>query len=180
MKPKLLFILFTLFSLATFAQKEIPGYGKITKAEMEMKDCDFDKDAEAVVLFDEGNVYCDLNVSNDISPLRSQFDRHVRIKILTSKGTDQANIHIRYLNISGAEDIRNISAQTANLDALGNIVFTKVDKDAIYRKKINKRYSEVIFTFPDVKAGSIIEYKYKDDANSMYAVKNWYFQNLFL
>jgi hypothetical protein len=62
------------------------------------------------------------------------------------------------------EDIKNLSAQTINVDASGKYGITKVGKDAIYRKKINKSYSEVIFTFPNVKPGSIIEYKYKDDA----------------
>ena len=74
------------------------------------------------------------------------------------------------------EDIRGLTAHTINQDAAGNIIVTKVEKDAIYRKKINKVFSEVIFTFPDVKPGSIIEYKYKDDASGLYALHNWYFQ----
>ncbi|WP_462218801.1 DUF3857 domain-containing protein, partial [Ferruginibacter sp.] len=69
-----------------------------------------------------------------------------------------------------------LSAQTINTDASGNMVITKVEKDAVYRKKINNRFSELIFTFPDVKPGSIIEYKYKDDADYFYALRNWYFQ----
>lgn len=165
--------LFAFFS--SQAQKDIPGFGKISPEELSMKDCDFDKAAEAVVLFDAGEVYCDLNV-NSANPITTQMERHVRIKILNSKGTDFANIHIRYLNNAGMEDIKNISAQTVNVDASGNPVITKVEKDAIFRKKIDKRYSEVIFTFPNVKTGSIIEYKYKDDATGYRAVKNWYFQ----
>jgi Domain of Unknown Function with PDB structure (DUF3857) len=176
MKPALFLFTLVLSSFVSFAQKEIPGFGKIDKAELAMKDCDFDKTAEAVVLFDVAEVYCDLNTSNPYNPLRTQLERHVRIKILNQKGNDFANIHIRYLNGAGIEDIKNISAQTINADASGNPVFVKVEKDAIYRKKINKRYSEVIFTFPEVKPGSIIEYKYKDDATDLYGVKNWYFQ----
>src|SRR5436190_10579751 len=176
MKSVLLCCTLAVFTLTAHAQKEIPGYGKIDKTELEMKDCEFDKAAEAVVLFDVGEVYCDLNLSSAYNPLTTQFERHVRIKILNQKGTDFANIHIRYINTGGVEDIKNISAQTINTDASGNAVITKVDKDAIYRKKINKRYSEVIFTFPEVKPGSIIEYKYKDDATDFYALHNWYFQ----
>ncbi len=175
MKSTIVLLISLCSFLTSAAQKDIPGFGKISKEELEMKDCDFDKAAEAVVLFDVGDVYCDLNL-NSASPIITQMERHVRIKILNQKGTDAANIRIRYLNIAGAEDIKNISAQTVNVDASGNQVVTKVDKDAIYRKKINKRYAEVIFTFPDVKPGSIIEFKYKDDANDFYAVKNWYFQ----
>ncbi len=176
MKSTLLITTFLVLFLTTIAQKEIPGFGKIDKADLEMKECEFDKAAEAVVLFDVAEVYCKLNLNNAYSPVGTELDHHVRIKILNKNGTDRANIKIRYLSEKNSEDIRNLSAQTINLDASGNIVFTKVEKDAIYRKKINKRYSEVIFTFPDVKPGSILEYKYKDDANSFYAVKNWYFQ----
>lgn len=162
----------------SFAQKEIPAFGKIDKADLEMKDCDFDKNAEAVVLFDVGEVYCNLNLyGNESNFLRTEFDRHVRIKILTSKGLDRANVKIRYFSEKNLEDIRNLFAQTINLDAAGNIIYSRVEKNAIFRKKLNKRYSELIFTFPDVKPGSIIEYKFQDDADGLTGVKNWYFQS---
>lgn len=175
---KLLILLPSLLLLfsASIAQKEIPSFGKVDKTELEMKDCEYDKGAEAVVLFDVGEVYCSLNFNALFNPIRTEMSRHVRIKILNTKGSDQANVKIPYLSFRNIEDIKNLSAQTINQDANGEIKITKVDKDAIYRKKVNKRYSEVIFTFPDVKPGSIIEYKYKDDATELYAVKNWYFQ----
>lgn len=172
----LLSVFFAIISVAA-AQKDIPAFGKVEKADLEMKDCDFDKNAEAVVLFDVGEVYCNFNPGgNEFNFLRTEYNRHVRIKILNTKGLDVANIKIKYYSEKNLEDIKNLSAQTINLDATGNIVYTKVDKDAIFRKKINKRYSEVIFTFPEVKPGCIIEYKYKDDAQEFYGVKNWYFQ----
>ncbi len=157
------------------AQKDVPAFGKVEKADLEMKECDFDKEAEALVLFDVGEVYCEFSIKN-ISLLRTKLARHIRIKILTDKGLDKANIKIPYYSDRNLEDVTNISAQTINLDASGNIVYTKIDKNLIYRKKLNKRFSEVIFTFPEVKKGSIIEYKYIDDADYFYALKNWYFQ----
>ena len=49
-----------LLSLTVFAKKdkEIPGFGKVDKAELELKECDFDKNAEAVVLFDVAELSC--------------------------------------------------------------------------------------------------------------------------
>lgn len=177
MKSKLLLLVTLAVTLTASAQKETPAFGKVDKADLEMKDCDFDKNAEAVVLFDVGEVYCKMNTDgNPANFLRTEFTKHVRIKILNNKGLDHANIKIRYLSEKNVEDIRNLSAETINLDDAGNITYTKVEKDAIFHKTINKRYSEVIFTFPNVKAGSIIEYKYKDDAQEFHAVKNWYFQ----
>ena len=172
------FILLMVFLYANVsAQKDVPAYGKIDKADLEMKECDFDNAAEAMVLFDVGEVFCNLNLNsltNDY--VNTELSRHVRIKILTDKGLDRANIKIRYYSDRNLEEIRNISAQTINMDASGNIVYTKVDKALIYRKKINKRLSEVIFTFPEVKKGSIIEYKFIDYAANFYALKSWYFQ----
>jgi Domain of Unknown Function with PDB structure (DUF3857) len=176
MNFKPLFSILILFTLNTKAQKQIPEYGKIDKTDLELKDCDFEKGAEAMVLFDVAEVFCDRNLNSNYNPLTTEMERHVRIKILNTKGTDVANIKIRYLSDKNIEDIKSLSAQTINIDDAGNIVIIKVEKDAIYRKKINKRYSEVIFTFPQVKPGSIIEYKYKDAATDLYAVKNWYFQ----
>ncbi len=56
-------------------------YGKIDKADLEMTSCDFEKDANAEVLFDKADVYFDdrLNVI---------LERHVRIKIFNDNGKD--------------------------------------------------------------------------------------------
>ena len=170
MKSTLLITTLVFLFFTSTAQKEIPAFGKIDKADLEMKECEFDKAAEAVVLFDVAEVYCDIKQS------RTELERHVRIKILNKKGMEEANIKIPFLSGKNIEDIKGLSAQTINTDASGNMVITKVEKDAVYRKKINNRFSELIFTFPDVKPGSIIEYKYKDDADYFYALRNWYFQ----
>ena len=165
-----------LLSLSLFAQNDIPAFGKVDKADLEMKQCPFDAAAEAMVLFDVAEVYCFLNLNSLTSRLSSQLERHVRIKILNNKGLDFANIHIPFIAEDNTEDIKNLSAETINLDATGNIIVTKVDKSSFFTKKMNKRYSEIIFAFPDVRVGSIIEYKYKDDADYLYAVRDWYFQ----
>jgi len=143
MKCPLFILLLTSFLCTTVsAQKDVPAYGKVDKADLEMKECVFDNTAEAMVLFDVGEVYCNLNLNSASgSYLRTELSIHVRIKILSEKGFDRANIKIRYYSDRNLEDINNISAQTINLDASGNIVYTKVDKNLIYRKKVNKRYS---------------------------------------
>ena len=149
---------------------DVPAFGKVEKADLEIKECDFDKKADALVLFDVGELYCD--ISNGVT---MQLEKHVRIKILKDKGVDQADIKIRYHSYHNDEYINNLTAQTYNLDAAGNIVTTGVEKKLIYDKAINQRYSQKVFTFPEAKAGSIIEYKYVDWMNGL-SVKNWYFQ----
>jgi len=162
-----------LISLSIFGQKgknkdsKIPAFGSVEKADLEMKECDFDKNAEAMVLFEKGKT--DFIVGKGID-----FERHVRIKILNDKGKDEADIHLPYISWKNDEEIRDISAQVYNLDASGNVVVTKLDKKQVFVKQINKRLAEKVFTFPDVKPGSIIEYKYKH-LNA--TVVNWYFQS---
>lgn len=161
-------ILLTLIVSTTTAQKDIPEFGKIEKADLEMKTCDFDKDAEALVLFDVGEFEGDLAYS-----FTTQNERRIRIKILKDKGLDRANVHIKYYSKQNSESVRDIAAQTYNLDAAGNMVISKLDKKLIYKKELNKRYSEISFTLPEVKAGSIIEYKYVIDGGDN---GNWFFQ----
>jgi len=157
-----------LFSNPSFSQKDkdIPAWGKVEKADLEMKVCDFDKDAEAVILFDLGELVCDQ--SGNI-----ELERRIRIKILKEGGLERADIHLNYIHYLNSENIIKLSAQTYNLDAAGNIVTTAVDKKSFFDKKITKRLSERVFTFPEVKVGSIIEYKYIRTGSGLVT---WYFQ----
>src|ERR1700752_4597140 len=121
------------FGMPSFAQqKATPAFGKVEKADLELKQCDFDKNAEAMVLFDVCEIYCNLNLNSIGDPLSTQLERHVRIKILSDKGLNRADIHIPYYSYRNAERIKNLSAQTYNLDPSGNVVMSKVDKKSIY------------------------------------------------
>lgn len=167
----LLPLLFLTFSLTAQKNKKgekdnIPAFGKVEKADLEMKECDFDSKAEAMVLLDEGEL-------DYLAATGLELKRRVRIKILTDKGLDWANVKLRFRSEANAQDINNIDAQTYNLDAGGNIVVTKVEKKLIYEKKVNKKYTEKVFTFPEVKVGSIIEYKFK---HLRVGLIDWYFQ----
>ncbi|MEO5647232.1 MAG: hypothetical protein ABIQ56_02655, partial [Chitinophagaceae bacterium] len=59
----------------------------------------------------------------------------------------------------------------------GNIVISKLGKDAIYTQKVNNRISTVSFTLPEVKAGCVIEYKYVNILESFTRLDDWYFQD---
>ncbi len=171
MKKICLALTFLLVTCSLIAQKnkkttdDVPAYGKVDKADLEMKECDFDNKAEALVLIDEAQL-------DYIFGVGIEMKRRVRIKILSDKGFDRADIKIRYWSEKNEESIDNLEAQTYNIEG-GNIVTTKVEKKLIYEKKINKKISEKVFTFPEVKAGSIIEYKYKHTGIGLI---DWYFQ----
>jgi hypothetical protein len=175
MKHPFLFLAGIFISLAITAQdfKKLPGFGEVTKEELQVTECDFEKGAAAMVMFNEGESFFRINSSSPNNPFFEQTDVRVRIKIFNQKGFEQADVKIPYPSFDKSVSITKFSAQTYNLDAGGNIVVTKVDKASVYDKNVNKRFSEKSFAFPEVKAGSIIEYKYTlDNASS----NSWYFQ----
>ena len=176
MKSPTLLVLLAI-GMSSFAQqKATPAFGKVEKTDLELKQCDFDKNADAMVLFDVCEVYCNVNLNSIGDPVSTQLERHVRIKILSDRGLNRADIHIPYYSYRGVQRLKNLNAQTYNLDPSGNVVASKVEKKLIYTKKLSSRLSEDAFTFPEVKAGSIIEYKYVMDATWLNGLKDWYFQ----
>jgi Domain of Unknown Function with PDB structure (DUF3857) len=142
-------------------------YGEINKADLEMKTCDFEKDANAEVLFDKAEI------SYRFSSIIMQ--RHKRIKIFNDKGKDQASVRVEYLGAHNDKEISEIDAQTINLN--NNVIeYTALDKKLIYTEVVDKNKRAMVFTFPNVKAGSVIEFKYKWHTPYPYNYPDWYFQ----
>jgi hypothetical protein len=167
------FILLAILSLPVIAHaqadKKLAVFGKVDKADLELKTCDFDPDAEAMVLSDYGQEYLDFRGDNAYR----EMVRHIRIKILKDKGKGRGDIKIIYHSFRNDEGIMNLSANTYNLDENNAIITTKLEKKLVYDKRINTWFSEQSFTFPNIKAGSIIEYKYTVRNGD---IKYWYLQ----
>lgn len=169
---KKMFIAALFMSAAPFlstAQDEIKSYGKIDISDLELKECAFEKDANAMVLFDRGEVYFDHQF--DII-----MDRHKRIKIFNEKGKDEANIRIEFYSNNHYEDLYDIDAQTINIKD-GKPVITKLDRKQIFREAVDKNSTAIVFSFPDVQAGSVIEYHYKWKTPAYGNFPAWYFQS---
>ncbi len=146
------------------------SYGKVDQADLDLKECDFEKDANAEILFNKGNVY----FGSDLMTITMEV--HKRIKIFNDNGKKEADIHLKYISANHLEYISGIQAETINLID-GKPEITKLDKKLIYTKTIDKARSEVTFSFPNVKAGSIIEFKYNWNANIFYDFPEWEFQD---
>ena len=137
-----------------------------------MTDCAFDPGADAVTLIDYGNVF--YRGGGDF--LNTVFEKRVRIKILNERGLYYANVSIPYNDQNNEEQIKKITGYTFNLDQSGKAKRTKLGKSSMYSKRINKQYSVLIFTFPEAKVGSVIEYRYSMQMQSWQQLKDWYFQ----
>lgn len=162
-----------LFFNIIHAQDKLPSFGKIDKADLEMKDCEFDPGSEAVVLIDLGEIMFDYfqNVG-----WQSTIEYRVRIKVLKASGIHRSEITIGYFAKNSVQQISNISGVSFNLDPAGKIVETSLEKKAVYNKPISKSYSEVSFALPDVRVGTVFEYKYKIISKSYSYIPSWNFQ----
>jgi len=169
MKISMLIFFFLYVSAFCGAQTKIPEYANFEKDEIELKVCHFDKDADAVIIFDKANAGY-----NDEHNLVTE--RRIRFKILREKGIEKANIQIRYYSYENFETIRGLQASIFNIDDEKGQVLTTLDKKLVYDKKLNKYYSELSFTMPKVKVGSIIDYKYESVMKNYGALREWYFQ----
>jgi Domain of Unknown Function with PDB structure (DUF3857) len=173
MKRKIIIPLLFFFTTASVAQKNISPFGKIDKADLLMTDCEFDKGAVALKLIDWGNSYYTRG-TNGGSVFKTVFECRTRIKILKQKGISFADVKIPYYN--NDEKIISFSAYTYNINEQGNVITTAVKKNAVYYKKINTNYSQAVISFPDVKTGSVIEYRYKMERETMGQLRDWFFQ----
>ena len=173
MKTSGLILLLLSFNWAVQAQDKIPAYGKVDKADLEMRDCSFDPGAEAVVLLDIGEIEFRY-IANTGWVSESSYRK--RIKILKERAVGRSEIKLSYYAKNQRESISNISGISYNLDASGNIEESKLESRNTYDKVIDKNFSEVSFALPNVKAGTVFEYKYKMLRKSYSYIPTWSFQ----
>jgi len=157
-------------SLTLLAQPELPEYGTLTGAEIDLKDCSFDPEAEAIILFDEASTDYDDGYAMITK-------RRVRIKILNDKGINRANVVIPFYSGDNFEFIRNIEAITYTIEANGSYKTNALGKKSVFTDKRDSYYSLIKFAMPVVKAGDIIEYRYESVMKHYGGLENWEFQS---
>src|SRR5690606_3017568 len=142
-------------------------WGEVSQAEREFTQVSYEKEASAVILYEEGKT--------DIS---GSFQTHVyrRIKILNERGIEAANQEWAYYAYKGYESYGSIKAQTINIEN-GKPVIYEVDRKSIFETNLNEYYNAKKFTFPNVKVGSIIEYEYTFTDQKLSFIDAWRFQH---
>lgn len=168
MKKLLYCLLGCIILTITAAAQDNSLFGYISQEELDLKECSFEKDANAVVLLDEA-------VSNYDDNYHLITNRHIRIKILKEKGFNAADVEIYFYRKDDFESIYQVEALITNIDAEGKMVQEKLNSKSFYKKNENERLGKMIFTFPNVKVGSIIEYKYQSFMKHYGGLRDWYF-----
>lgn len=167
--------LFTLLLLISFfvnvnsQEKKLATFGETTIHDREISQYEKDPEAAAIVLFEKGKVSVKLNRHRY---LVLNTDVHIKIKVLDAKKFEEdATINLLfYQTKKNQEIIDDLKAITHNNDKK-----IYVEKSHFFRKDLDKNYSEISFTFPDVRDGSILEYTYTQESPFFHQY-GWEFQ----
>ncbi len=169
---RLFFISILLFPIAVNAQDYSTVFGKVGQAELDLSSNIKNNNAEAVVLFDIGKSYF---VREDDSFILV-FERKTRVKILTQAGLKYAEVEVPFYqegNIN--EQVDNIEAYTYNFDQ-ERLVQAQLSAKNFHDEKLNEQWNLRKFVVPEVKVGSIIEYKYTVRSQYLFNLRDWEFQ----
>nr|WP_294929759.1 DUF3857 domain-containing protein [uncultured Flavobacterium sp.] len=133
--------------------------GKVTIRELEEKFNPKDTTASATILFKKAKTFFTYNIKTGFT---ANHVYEYKIKIYTKEGLSWANQKVRYYvgyENMNKDQLEFSNALTYNLEN-GSIVKTKLDGQGTFKSNVNKYWSEKTITFPNVKVGSIIEFKY--------------------
>lgn len=169
MKTIILTVILSLFTQQVIIAQQFPEYGTISREEIDLKVCPFDKDADAVVLLHEA--FSDYDTHH-----RLLTYHHVKLKILTTKGFPSASVIIPFYRRDDFEAIDQVEGSTFNVTGNAQIEKLKLERKSIFTQNENDRIGKVVFTFPAVQAGSIIEYKYRSTMKHYGGLDEWIFQ----
>ncbi len=152
------FILFFTLINCFFAQE----IGNVSKEELEMKKFEKDPEADAVNLM----VWGEFTITKRFK-CKSKFYR--KIKILTEKGKDVADIKIKYFGDEVIDDLEAV-CYSPNGDEF------ELDSDNIFEDEVNN-WKTIKFAVPGVDVGSVIEYSYTKESPYIGALSPWSFQD---
>lgn len=170
MKSVPFFILLS-FSITVFSQNY--DFGKVSVDELEEKFNPQDSSANATYLYKKRRTYFVYN-QNEGFELVTEIQE--RVKIYNQEGLDYGTVEIRLHKESNEDEkFSNLKAYTYNLES-GKIEETKLNKDGIFKTELSKYTDQVKFTMPNLKGGSVIEYKYTITSPFFWNVEDFVFQ----
>lgn len=169
MQLKHLFIFLLIVSVTFSYAQQSDNFGTLTTAERNITIYEKDSTANAVILYERGDNYFKV-IGNYVRLIK---EYHVRIKILDEKGFDEASISIALRSSEkSTEKLTKIKAVTHNDGQQFNVLPSE-----IYTKEVSPYSIEKTFTFPKLKKGSILEYKYTIVSPYFFTFSGWNFQS---
>jgi len=149
-------------------------FGSPTEEEISMTVYEADPDAAAVLLYN----YTKVNFVQEGEDLGILYKVKKRIKVLKPEGIKHGDVAILfYVPAKEVRDerISNVKASAYNLEG-GKVVRSKMTGDLKTKERIDDNYSQVKFSVPNVKVGTVIEYEYERRSDYYYTISDWYAQ----
>lgn len=146
--------------------------GKVTVDELKEKVHPLDSTAAAAILYKKGNVFFRIDPEGYWNVVT---EVEVKIKIYKKEGYKLANFEKTYYDGKRGDKLFFLDEATYNL-VDGKVEKTKVKNDGEFQEQKNKYYKSKKISFPNVKEGSIIEYKYEIITFGTAEFDEFYFQ----
>lgn len=155
-----LILVFANFTFHSNAQEEYkPKLGLIDRAALDMTAYPGDSTADAVILYDYGDVNFHYDDRRGITMTMKCW---MRVKILKESALERASVTLPYIDqnsFANSEVIDEIKGYTYNL-VDNKIVTSELDRKSIKTEKIAENYWSKKLNLPNVKKGSVFEYTY--------------------
>ncbi|NHF58012.1 DUF3857 and transglutaminase domain-containing protein [Flavobacteriaceae bacterium TP-CH-4] len=169
MSPRIRFVALLLFPLFVLNAQMPDTFGEISYIEKEMMSYDKDPDAPAVVLYERGDNY--FKLVDERLVIVKEF--HSKIKVLDEKKFNGEIVPIYlYHNGASTEKLIKIKAVTHNGEEQFNVLPSQ-----IFTSDESERWRVKKFTFPNIKKGSILEYRYTITTPYLSRLDGWTFQS---
>lgn len=166
---KLTLVLAFLTTLVSYFSPTANGqdirFGKVSEEEVAMTSYEKDPQTEALYIYDK----------RDLSYLVSfmyEYTVYYRIKIFNKNALDLANVQIPYYSAKSAESVTGLAANTYNI-VDGKMVKTPMPKQNIFKEKVSDNFTILKFSLPEVREGSVIEYKYTLRTSSLSGISEF-------
>ncbi|MDT7831644.1 hypothetical protein RQM59_04590 [Flavobacteriaceae bacterium S356] len=164
-------LIFTLITSMVTAQKfEISNMNEVTMEELQMTHYEKDSSAYAVILEERGHVYFRTKSGPDY-----RKELYIRMKILSNFTKDLGTIELYIIHSPGLDRQPDVEGITYNLEG-GQIVKSFLSNSDIQIRKHTKYMDIMTLSLPNVRVGSVIEYKISSMASS-YGIYDWDFQS---
>ncbi|WP_420572035.1 DUF3857 domain-containing protein [Kordia sp.] len=172
MKKYITFAIAFICFIATHAQEV--KFGKVSKAELEEKQHPKDPEAAAAILY-EKTYLTTRYIQGEGFVLETNV--HKRIKIYNKDGFEYATHYIPLYKTNNGEreEVSGLKAYTYNLEN-GKIEDVKLRKDGIFKEKRSENIEVKKLTMPNIKEGSVVEFRYKMTSPYMQNVNEINFQ----
>lgn len=171
-KHKLLILVFLTSVYTGFSQKKLE-LGKVTIEELKEKRHPIDTSAVAAVIFQVGKTTFQYSENQGFG-LVTEID--TKIKIYKKEGYSNATQACSYY--TGGNNSETVTFSKAITYTLidGKIEKVKLKSDGEFNEIKSKNWSQKKITLPDVKVGSILEYKVIIRSPYFSTLPEWYFQ----